>query len=384
MPDIHGTVSRGFEAIAEAFRSNFDDQGEVGAACAIYRHGKPIVDIWAGFADKAAARPWQDNTMTLVFSATKGVTAICMHRLIERGLIDLDAPVTRYWPEFATAGKKSIPVRWVLSHRAGVPVVEKDLTLEEVLAWTPVIEALQQQAPTWEPNSQHGYHLRTYGWLCGEIIRRVTGLSPGAFFRRDIGEPLGLDFYIGLPEQLESHVATLYAAAPPTDPVEIELRDRFMGPGTFLYRALNGPGDLTYGDIWNTRAVHAAELPSSNGIGTARSLAKLYASIIGEVDGVRLLRPETVDRAREVQSDGPDATIILPTRFGLGFMLPPALGVDCPPNCFGHPGAGGSVAFADPDSGIAFAYVMNQMQMRLTGDDRSRRLIQALYSALAS
>lgn len=370
--------------MADAFRTNFADQGEVGAACCVYLHGKPVVDLWGGVMDRDTQRPWQQDTLAIVFSATKGVTAACVHLLAERGDIDLDAPIARYWPEFAAAGKQSIPVRWALSHRTGLAVVEADLTLAEVLAWTPVIRALEAQAPLWAPNSRHGYHVRTYGWLLGEVVRRVTGMTIGQFLAREVAAPLGLDTYIGLPEPLEPRVATLYAAPPPSDPSEREILARFMGPGTFLHRALTGPADLTYGDIWNTRAVRAAELPSSNGISTARSLARLYAAMIGPVDGKRLLRADTVERAREVQSDGPDATLILPTRFGLGFMLPPALGLDLPATAFGHPGAGGSLAFADPERGVAFAYVMNQMQMGLTGDERTRRLVRALYASLAS
>jgi len=382
MATIDGTVEAGFEAVAEAFGANFADQDEVGAAVSIYVHGRPVVDLWGGLADVAAARPWQRETMAVVFSATKGVTAACVHLLVERGVIDLDAPVARYWPEFAAAGKATIPVRWVLSHRAGLPVVEAELTRDAVFAWHPVTRAIAAQAPRWEPGTRHGYHVRTYGWILGEIVRRVTGMSPGTFLARELAAPLALEFHLGLPQDLEPRVATLYKPLPPADPAQRELLDRFMGPGTFLGRALNGPADLAYGEVWNSGTLHAAELPSSNGIGTARALARLYAALIGPVDGVRVLSAATVEAARRVHADGDDATLILPTRFGLGFMLPPTLGLDCPPTSFGHSGAGGSLAFADPARGVAFAYVMNQMKLGLSGDERTRRLVRALYAGL--
>jgi len=379
---IEGTSQRRFAAVAEAFRANFEDQGEVGAAVCVYVNGCPVVDLWGGVADRDTARPWQRDTMPVVFSATKGVTAACIHPLVERRVIDLDAPVARYWPEFGAAGKAAVPVRWVLSHRAGLPVVEAELTRAQVYAWQPVADAIATQAPRWEPGTQHGYHVRTFGWILGEIVRRVTGMSLGQFFAREIAAPLGLDFFIGLPGALEPRVATMYTAPPPTDPAQIEIMERFTGPGTLLGKALNGPANLAYGDVWNSRALHAAEIPSSNGIGTARALARLYAALIGDVDGVRLLSTDTVNAACRVQSEGSDAVLILPTRFGVGFMLPPALGLDCPPACFGHPGAGGSLAFADPTRGVAFAYVMNQMQLGLAGDERTRRLVRALYAVL--
>jgi len=260
---IAGTVSAGFESVAEAFHANFADQGEVGAAVCIYVDGQPVVDLWGGLADATRARPWARDTMTVVFSTTKGVTAACVHRLVERGLIDLDAPIARYWPEFGAAGKAAIPVRWALSHRAGVPIVESTLTRDQVFGWDPVVRAIAAQRPRWEPGTKHGYHVRTYGWILGELIRRVTGMSVGQFVARELAAPLGLDLFVGLPEALEPRVATLYPPLPPADPAMRDALQRFMGPDTPLGRALSGPADLTYGEVWNTRALHAAEIPSS-------------------------------------------------------------------------------------------------------------------------
>jgi len=381
---VEGTVDTGFEAVADAFRANFVDEHEVGAAVCVYRNGRPVVDVYGGLADADSKRPWQRDTMAVVFSATKGITAACVHLLVERGFVDLDAPLAQYWPEFASAGKAAIPVRWVLSHRAGLPLVEAELTREEVFAWFPVVRAIATQTPRWEPGTRHGYHVRTWGWMLGELVRRVTGMSVGQFVAQEVAAPLGLDFYLGLPESLEARVATLYPPAPPTDPAQVAIMAQFMGPGTFLHRALTGPANLAYGDVWNSRALHAAEMPSSNGIGTAHALARFYAALVGPVDGVRLLSAATVETACGVASDDTDAVLGTPTRFGLGFMLPPALSVDCPAECFGHPGAGGSLAFADPTSDVAFAYVTNQLRLGPAPDERTRRLVHSLYAALHS
>ncbi|MFN8627028.1 MAG: serine hydrolase domain-containing protein [Candidatus Binatia bacterium] len=378
---IEGTADAGFATVAEAFRANFADQHEVGAAVCIYRHGRPVVDLRGGVADAATARPWRPDTMAVVFSATKGVTAACVHLLAERGVLDLDAPLAQYWPEFGCAGKATIPVRWVLGHRAGLPLVEAELTREEVFAWFPVVRAIAAQTPVWEPGTQHGYHVRTWGWMLGELVRRITGMTIGQFIAKEVAAPLAADFHLGLPEGLEPRVATLYPPGPPTDPAQIALMAQLMGPGTFLHRALIGPADLAYGEVWNSRALHAAEIPSSNGICTAHALARFYAALVGQVDGRRLLSAATVEAACHVVSDGHDAVVGAPTRFGSGFMLPPALSPDCSPTCFGHPGAGGSLAFADPSRELAFAYVTNQLKLEPSGDERTRRLVRALYAA---
>jgi len=369
--------------VRHAFARNFAERGELGAAVCVHHRGRPVVDLWGGLADRETGRPWERDTLCLVFSATKGVTAIVVHRLIERGVLALDAPVARWWPEFAAAGKGAITLRDVLTHRAGLATVDATLTLDEVLAWRPVCDAIAAQAPDPRTRDAHGYHVRSYGWILGEVVRRATGRSIGRLFAEEIAAPLGLAFWIGLPAAQEPRVATLYAAPEPTDPKQRKLRDRFLGPDTLLGRALAGPSNLFhYGPMWNTRALHAAELPSSNGIGDARSLAKLYAAAIGEVDGIRLLDAATVERAAREEVSGADAVIFLPTRFGQGFMLPPTLSPACREGSFGHPGAGGSLAFADPGAAIGFGYVMNQMQLGLVGDERAAALVEAVYASL--
>jgi CubicO group peptidase (beta-lactamase class C family) len=240
------------------------------------------------------------------------------------------------------------------------------------IRWT---AALAAQAPLWEPGTAHGYHLRAYGWLVGEVVRRVSGRTLGRLFAEEIAAPLGLEFWIGLPAPLEPRVAAL---VPP--PPEFLAMMAGLPAHLLLGRATTGPsGHFAYDARWNTRAFHACELPSSNGIGTARALARLYASLIGEVDGVRTLGPATVGAATVVQSRGPDRVLLLETCFGLGFMLPPSLPPACGARAFGHGGAGGSVAFADPDHGVAFAYVMNHLRFDPAGDPRNETLVEAVY-----
>jgi CubicO group peptidase (beta-lactamase class C family) len=375
---VDGSVEAGFEGVADVFRRNFTDHGEVGAAVSVYAGGRPVVDLWGGLADPGTGRAWSRDTLVVVFSCTKGVTATCANLLIERGLLDPHAPVSAYWPEFAQYGKEAIPVEWVLSHQAGLATVDAPLTLDECLAWEPVIHAIEQQVPIWEPGTAHGYHMRTYGWLVGELVRRVTGRTLGAFWRDEIAEPLGLDFWIGLPEREEPRVA-------PIIPPDRDLRAAManLGDDLLLGRVISAPsGHFHYDEMWNSRAVHEAELPSSNGIGDARSLARLYASLVGEVDGRRTLLPETVAAATRPRVRGPDQVILVQTAYGLGYMLPPTIGRTVGPAAFGHAGAGGSLAFVDPDAGFAFAYVMNDMRFDLTGDPRSESLVEATYRAV--
>ena len=383
--EIAGFCDARFTPVRTAFAENFARHGEIGAACCVYYHGRPVVDLWAGVAEPAAGRPWTEDTAVIVFSATKGATAICANLLAERGVLDLDAPIARYWPEFAAHGKGHIPVRWALCHKAGLAAVDGDLTLAQVLAWDPVVAAIAAQAPNWEPGSAHGYHARSYGWIIGELVRRVTDRTLGRFFADEIAAPLGLDFWIGLPAAEEARVAAIVPPVAPADPAARELLARFMGPETLLGRVLSGPSNLFhYDEMWNQRALRATEMPSSNGIATARALARLYAALLGAVDGIRLLRPETVQRARQTASSGPDKVLLLPTAFGLGFMLPPALSPSAGPACFGHPGAGGSLGLADPEAGFALGYVMNRMDLGLTGDPRAHGVVAAVYASLAS
>lgn len=379
---IDGFVAPGFEPVAEAFATNFD-HGDVGAACCIYLDGSPVVDLVGGVADLTTGRPWDAETIALVFSTTKGATAICANLLIQRGELDPDAPVAAYWPEFAQNGKARVLVRQVLAHTAGLPVVEGDFTLAQALAWDPVVEQLARQAPRWEPGSAVGYHLRTYGWLTGEIVRRITGQSVGQFFAEELAAPLSLDFWIGLPDALEPRTARIIPPPTPTDPEVRELMDAVMAPGTLMGDALTGPsGHFHYDEMWNTRALHACELPSSNGIGSAHAIARMYAATVGSVDGLRILEPATIERSTQMQSEGTDLVIGAPMRYGLGFSIGTAVNLHAGPHAFGHSGAGGSLGFADSVHCVGFGYAMNQMKVGLSLDRRPANLVRAMYQSL--
>jgi len=377
-PAFAGHVAPGFEAVGDAFAENFDRHDDVGAACCVYVDGRPVVDLWGGLADLHAGRPWREDTIQLVFSATKGVTAACVHLLAERGAVDLDAPVATYWPEFAARGKDRIPICWVLCHKAGLAAVDGDLTLEQVLAWKPVVAAIAAQAPNWPPGTAHGYHARSFGWILGEVVRRVTGRSIGRFLAEEIARPLGIEFWIGLPRRELPRCARLLPAQDGTPSIA-----DLLGAGSLTARVMTGPSGLfAYDDTWNRAEVLMAEMPSSNGVGSARALARFYAALVGEVDGFRILAPATVAAASAVQAEGPDRVILLTTRYGSGFMLPPMLAPACGARSFGHAGAGGCLGFADPEARVGFGYVTTRMKFEPTGDERTKGLVAAVYRSL--
>ncbi len=398
-------VEHGWGKVADAFRANFRNSGEVGAACSVYVGGRPVVNLWGGLADREANRPWRRNTIVQVASTTKGATAICAHMLVQRGELDLDAPVARYWPEFGAAGKEQIPVRWLLSHQAGLPIVDGPLTFEQACAWHPVIRALEAQRPLWQPGTEHVYHSVTYGFLVGEVVRRVTGKSLGTFFAEEVAAPLGLSAWIGLPEKEEKRVARLHDAAPfsveellagliATTGLDAETVTAWVNavwaPGSVQARAGELGGALTNPEVYVTRAWRAAEFPAANMLADARSVARMYAATVSDVDGVRLLEPSTVERMTVVQTDrtpmhGLPPGLNLPADrsfyMSLGFWRA------CPPmpltgpGAFGHPGSGGSIGFADPDAGVGFAYVTNLWNYR-PDDPRAANLAKAVRSCL--
>ena len=386
-PNIDGYVVKGFEPVLEAFTNNFVNHGDVGAAFSLYHHGERVVDLWGGVTDAESGNNWAEDNIVMVFSSTKGATAACAHLLVERGELDLNAPVSQYWPEFAAAGKEDIPVRWLLSHRVGLPIFDTVVTPEQFLDWDFIVEMLAAQTPAWEPGTTHGYHAGTYGWLVGEIIKRISGKSVGTFFAEEVADPFELDFWIGLPEGEEHRVVPM---------VSVDLQDEEMDEQAqtdqrraLLEAARDEDSYLARPQTTepldpNSRAFRAAEIPAGNGITDARSLARMYASMIGDgVDGKRLLKPETVAYAITEQSNGRDEVLQIPTRFALGFSLNAGSSLLGNEGAFGHSGAGGSLGFADPEAGIAFGYVMNKMQLVAGDDPRTLSLISAVHKSLS-
>jgi len=383
--EIHGQADHGFGAVADAFANNFEAYGELGAAFSLYVDGAKRVDLWGGIANKPTGEPWTDRTLQLVFSTTKGAAAICIAKLVDDGKLSYDDTVAQHWPEFAANRKGEITVGQMMSHQAGLIGVDSPISFDEIMAVTPAVESLQEQTPLWEPGTAHGYHAITYGWLAGELVRRVDGRRIGQYFAQEVAAPLGLEFWIGLPESEEPRVSMLEAAPPPDDPVLLEMMMLMMGPGTNGYRALFLDGRIGFspgGNHFNTRAVHATEMAGANGITDARSLARMYAATIGEVDGVRLFGNDTMEAARTERVNGPDLTLLVPTRIAAGFWLQNELSPMIQEGSFGHAGAGGSLGYANPELGIGYGYVMNKMGGGIAGDPRTIGLNDAVLASL--
>jgi CubicO group peptidase (beta-lactamase class C family) len=382
---IEGTCDPKFNRVKDAFAENFEKRAEVGAAASVVLDGKSVVDIWAGHADKAKTRPWTRDTLVNVYSTTKGVTAICAHRLVDKGLLDIDAPVAKYWPEFAKAGKDKLPVRYLLSHRAGLPAVSKILDGNALFSWDTMTTALAEQEPWWEPGTAHGYHAVTFGWLVGEVIRRITGKTPGVYLRDELAGPLDLDFHIGLEAKNDARTADMLAAPPPGPGEPNIFAEAMKNPESVVAKAFMNPPLMGKPGLVNSREWRAAEIPAANGHGTARSLARLYGALArgGELDGFRLMSKDEVAKCSIEQSNGPDAVLTINTRFSQGFMMSqPGASLGPNPKSFGHPGAGGSLGYADPEAKIGFGYTMNKMQASLLIDPRATALIDAVYASL--
>ncbi|WP_322620038.1 serine hydrolase domain-containing protein [Streptomyces acidicola] len=384
--DVNGTVAEGFEPVRDAFAANFETLGERGAAVAVYRDGHKVVDLWGGTRDVDGDAPWEQGTAQIVRSATKGIAAAVPLMLAERGKLDLDAPVGAYWPEFKAHGKERVLVRHVLNHRAGLPVLDHPLTPQEALDPRRGPEAVAAQAPVWEPGTAHGYHPLTYGWLVDELVRRVTGGRTGEWIASEIAGPLGLDLWLGLPGSQAARVGRAGRTEAPEPSGGLRVR-----PKRSVTEAYDDPSSLTrraFAAITpfpdqNDPAYRAAALPATNGIATADGLARFYASLIGEVDGVRLFAPETAESARAEESAGPDRTLVVNTRFGPGYMLHGSASPLLGPGSFGHPGRGGPLGFADPATGIAFGYVTNGFRKTVTADPRAQALVRAVRKAVA-
>lgn len=381
---VEGSCDDRFARLRDAFSEVFGGGNEVGAALSVWAGGSTVADLWGGFADGARTRPWQAGTIVNLYSVGKALTALCVLRLAEQGRLELEQPVARYWPEFAQAGKERMPVRMLLTHQAGLPAVKRPLPPGTGLDWSAMCAALAEQAPWWEPGSDHGYHTNTQGYLAGEVVRRVTGKSIGTFFRDEVAAPGGIDFFFGFGPELDERCAEVLPSKPlpdaPPPPPPVPLGD-LQGDDLMKAAAGRNPANLSGQGIVNSREWRAAEVPSTNGHGNARAVARLYSALAsdGTLDGYRILGTELRDAAIQEQVYGVDRILGRPTRFGIGFQLTQVerrLGPGA--RTFGHFGAGGSLGFADPDAGIAFGYAMNQGRAGWQ-HAHIRKLIDVLY-----
>jgi CubicO group peptidase (beta-lactamase class C family) len=377
-PAVHGSCDPRFAGVRDVFAEHLAAGLETGASVALAIDGRVVVDLWGGFADEARTRPWQRDTIVNLYSTTKGLAALCAHVLADRGALDLDAPVARYWPEFAAAGKEGVVVRHLLCHQAGLAGLRRDLSLAELCDWKTTCEALAAETPWWEPGTAHGYHALTFGHLVGEVLRRIDGRTLGAFFRDEVAGPLGADLHIGLGAEHDARVAELIP--PPANPIA---QATAADPRSLFARALANPAPNprdTAGRLWR-----GAEIPAANGHGNARALARVYAALArgGELDGVRLCAPATLARAATVHASGPDKVLLLPMHWGLGYVVNADRALYGPnAGSYGHTGYGGSFGFADPDGKLGMGYAMNRMAATLAGEPRGAALVAAAYACL--
>lgn len=388
-PDILGTIHPGFESVADAMLANFVDPGEIGASAAAFIEGELVVDIWAGHARKGV--PWDRTTIVPVFSATKGATALVIQLLADRGQLDVHMPVSRYWPEFGTNGKESVTVEHVLTHTSGVlrvgDYMERIGDEDFLNDLDHIAETISGCSLDYEPGSQVAYHAVTYGYILGEVVRRVDGRSLGTVWKQEIAEPFGIDFHIGLPAAEHHRVARLYDAPPPDEPA-VQFYLAMFTPDTLQGQAMmvDAGGFLEMADRANDPGTLTAEIPAAGGVGSASAIATWYAILAndGTLHGHRLVSEDSIAKHTTERSSGNDMVSMMDSRFGLGYALPtllsPYANID---TAFGHSGFGGSVGFADPARRLSFGYAMNQL--RIPGPDqttRAERLVTALYKAM--
>jgi CubicO group peptidase (beta-lactamase class C family) len=371
------------QRVKPLFQENFDKLGELGAAVSVWQNGKPIIDLYGGFHDAGRQKPWTTDTLVLVWSATKGIGSACVLHALQQQKIELNQAVAKFWPGFAQANKDKITLGQLLSHQAGLCALDQRV---DVLDYDAVIRALEAQVPLWPPGTEHGYHARTFGFLLDELIRRITGKTLSDYWQENFARPLGLDFWIGLPEQENSRVATIYAAKSGKPPEPAEFYHDLVTPGTLARKTFTSPYGLNVISKMNDPQIRAHPNVSFGGIGSASALAKFYSVLAngGELNGQTFFSQPTIERMTTTFSDGIDRVFRIPTAFSAGFMKNSrraARGMfGLSTTSFGHPGAGGSHAFADPENKIAFAYVMNQMEQSVLPNERSLRLVDAIYS----
>ena len=392
---IHGSVEPGFEKVKTAFVENFKEGKEVGAACAIYHKGKKVVDLWGGYRDFKSKDPWKEDTLVLVFSTTKGMSAMAVALAHSKGYFNYDEKVSKYWPDFAQNGKENVTVRQLLSHQAGLCAIDEPMDLEVLGNTEKLSKILAAQAPLWEPGKKHGYHALTLGWYESELIRKTDPQhrTMGQFFKDEIAKPLGLEFYIGLPTEVpDSRIANMHAPMYTlrmifnSDKMPKVFVKAFMKKGTTTKRAFSNPKVLGKIPMYNTRALRRIELPAANGIGQVRDIAKLYGifSMGAREIGIK---PETMAAitkpANDPQDGRFDEVLRSESRFSLGFLKPfPECQFGTSEKAFGTPGASGSFGFADPDTQTGFAYAMNNSGFYLLVDERQKALSDAYFACL--
>ena len=389
---IQGACDARFRAVGDEFERNFAERGEVGASVCVILDGRTVVDLWGGFAERHTRRPWEKDTIGLVWSSTKGATALCAHMLVSRGLLDLDRPVAAYWPEFGQAGKGSITVRMLLDHQAGLPAIRQPLAAGGLYDWQYMTAMLAAETAFWEPGTRQGYHATTFGHLVGEVVRRVAEQPFEVFFRDEIARPLALDFHIGLPDEHEPRVAPTIRADPPPPG---EPHSRFLTlmasePDSIQALTVKNSGRRAAAGDHDSREAHRAVLPSQGGITTARSLAGMYAPLANGGGG--LVDADTLKQMSAVSSAvGVDATLCIGLRIALGFWKssdnrqgPPEArdSMILSEEAFGHPGMGGSLGFADPAARLAFGYTMNKQGRGVCLNERGQSLVDAVYRSL--
>jgi CubicO group peptidase (beta-lactamase class C family) len=365
------------------FQENFERFGELGAAVSVWQNGQPLVDLHSGFRDSRRELPWTADTLVLFWSATKGLGSACLLHVLQEHEIALERRVAEFWPEFAQASKESITLAQLMSHSAGLCALDERVDVQDYAA---VIAALERQQPLWLPGQGHGYHARTFGFLVDELVRRIAGQTVSAYWREKFGGPLALDIWIGLPAEQEARVANIYAARAGGQATPAKFYAELATPGTLVRKTFTSPAGLHSVSGMNAPAIRALPFVSFGGIGSASSLAKFYAMLAagGELDGRRFFKAETLRQMSTTRASGMDLIFQIPTAFSAGFMQDPPetprriFGPE--PEAFGHPGAGGSHAFADPANGLAFAYVMNQMELSLLPNEKSLRLVDVIYA----
>ena len=376
---VGGTVDSRFEPVREAFAANFERFDEVGAAVCVYVEDRKVIDLWGGTTARDGSDPYSADTLQLVWSCTKGITAIAAHILAQEGRLDFDAPVVRYWPEFGAAGKDEIPVRWLFSHKAGLAALERPIVLDDVLRWTPAVEALAAQKPLWEPGSAHGYHTYTFGWLAGEVIRRITGTTVGRFVADRITSPLGAEFWIGLPETENARVAPVIPASPPAPGAEPDpLLRRAMDPTRSRFgrsRRSRPPSSTCIRSVPLSCRPATGSAPPALSLGSTRPASARSTACASSTQ-------TRIAGATITQAHGEDLVLVYETRYGIGFQLPHPFRPMAGEGSFGHYGSGGSVGFANPGLGLSFGYVMNRMGPVYGADPRTRNLVDALLGSL--